>query len=260
MKIYIITDLEGCALISRWNQTRAQEVTPEDFAVSRKLLTGEVNAAIDGILDAQPDAEVTVWGGHGDGSMDPLDFHPKAMYLGSGPIPPHYYMKGHDALFFVGQHAMAGTKGAVLCHTYSYKTKEYYKLNGRFVGEFGARATLAGTLGMPTVFISGDDKTIAEAKALVPGIHGAIVKEGLGEQLAIHLSHKAACELIRKTAAEAVKDIGRIPPIKLDPPYELEIRFAPGVSFDHLMRDCVTKIDDQTMVVRTDDFCELKHI
>ena len=46
MKIYILTDLEGPAMVSRFNQTR--EEGPQK-RTAMKLLTWEVNAAIDGI-------------------------------------------------------------------------------------------------------------------------------------------------------------------------------------------------------------------
>ncbi|MCD6508177.1 M55 family metallopeptidase [Candidatus Poribacteria bacterium] len=259
MKIYILTDLEGVAMVSRWDQTRTGDATPEAKAQAMKLLTWEVNAAIDGILDVYPDAEVIVWDGHGSGGIDIMEFHPKAKLIPRGrPIfPPYFLDESFDALFFVGQHAMAGTEGAPLCHTYSSKTIEYYKINGMFVGEFGARAIMAGTFGVPTVFISGDDKAVAEAKALVPNIHGAIVKWGLGIELAIHLSPKAAQGVIRRTAAEAVRDIGSIEPVRVDPPYEQEIRVYEGVSIEGYLKRGAEKIDDRTVVIRSDNICDL---
>lgn len=260
-KIYIMTDLEGAAMISQWNQSRKEESTPELYAVSRKLLTGEVNAAVDGILDAVPDAEIIVWDGHGDGGIDILDFHEDARLITRGPIKAPYYLDNtFDAVFFVGQHSMAGTKGGNLCHTYSSKTVEYFKLNGMLVGEFGARSFMAGALGVPVVFISGDDKAVAEAKALVPGIHGAVVKQGFDTELALHLSPEAARELIRKTAAEAVRDIKNIAPIKMDPPFELEIRVYKDVSIDGYLKEGAVKLDDRTVVFHADDICKLPHI
>lgn len=258
MKIYIITDLEGPAMISRFDQTR--DVTPENKAISMKLLTWEINAAVDGILDADKNAEIIVWDGHGSGGIDILELHQGAKLIMRGPIRPPYYMdETFDALFFVGQHAMAGTEAAPLCHTYSSKTIEYYKINNIFVGEFGARAIMAGTLGVPTVFIAGDDKAVAEAKALVPGIFGAAVKQGLARELAIHLSPKAAQELIRKTATEACKNIDSIPPVKVDPPYEQEIRVLEGISIDgHLKHPGAEKIDDRTVILRSDNICDLR--
>ena len=75
MKIYIITDLEGVALINRRNQY--VDATPESLACCKALLTGEVNACVDGILDFDDDAEVVVWDGHGSGAIDLLKIHEK---------------------------------------------------------------------------------------------------------------------------------------------------------------------------------------
>jgi D-amino peptidase len=260
MKIYIITDLEGSAMVSRFIQTRDYQNCPEMKTQAMTLLTGEVNATVDGILDAAPDAEVIVWDGHGTGGIDIMAFHPKAKLIARGPIkPPHHLDSSFDALFFVGQHAMAGTPDAPLCHTYSSKLIEYYKINGVFVGEFGARAMLAGTFGVPTVFIAGDDKALIEAQALVPGIHGAVVKQGLGLELALHLSHQAARSLIRETAAQAVADIGNIPPVQSKPPYEQETRVKEGVSLGGFLdQPGAQRIDDRTVLIRSDNMCDLR--
>ena len=131
MKIYIITDLEGPAMVSRFAQTRDVGEVPELKHQAMQLLTGEVNAAVDGILDTSPQAEIIVWDAHGSGGIDIMTFHPKAKLIARGPIKPPYYLDASfDALFFVGQHAMAGTENAPLCHTYSSKTIDYYTING----------------------------------------------------------------------------------------------------------------------------------
>ena len=257
MKIYIMTDLEGPAMVYRFKQTRGED--PDLKRQAMELLTGEVNTAVDGILDAEPDAEVVVWDGHGNGGIDIMNLHPRAKFINRAPIKPPYFLdSSYDALFFVGQHAMAGTENAPLCHTYSSKTIEYYTLTGEFVGEFGCRAAMAGSLSVPTVFISGDDKAVAEGRALVPGIHGAVVKQGLGLELAMHLSPQAARELTHKVACEAVRDIGNIPPLKIDPPYEQEIRVREGVDIaPYLEKDIAEQLDERTVVLRSEDICEL---
>jgi D-amino peptidase len=259
MKVYIMTDLEGPALVCRWDQTRHPDATPESKAQAMTLLTGEVDAAVDGILDAAADAEVIVWDGHGSGGIDVMQVHPRAKLISRGsPIGPPYFLDdSFDALYFVGQHAMAGTENAPLCHTYSSRSIEYYKINGRFVGEFGARAMMAGTIGVPTVFIAGDDKAVAEAEALVPGIVGAVVKWGLGSQLALHRSHDAACEVIREAAARAVSRVRAIAPVRVDPPYEEEIRVLEGVAIDPYLKRGAEKIDERTVVLRSENFCDL---
>ncbi len=256
MKVYIITDLEGPALISRFDQTR--DVTPEDKPRWMRLLTGEVNACIDGILDFDADAEIIVWDGHGSGGIIEEEFHRDAKLLARGPISAPYYLdESFDALMFVGQHARAGTDG-VLCHTYSSKSIEYYKINGVELGEFGCRALMAGTMGVPTIFVAGDDVAVAEARELVPNIVGAAVKQALGRELAIHLSHGAACDLIRERAKEACAALDEIQPYFFAGPYTQEIRYLEGVSIGPSLEQGWEFVDSRTVRKTADDICELR--
>jgi len=255
MRIYIITDLEGPALINRFTQTR--DVTQDEKKRSEFLLTGEVNACVDGILDVAPDAEVIVWDGHGGGGIDGLRFHPKARLIARGPIRAPYYLdSSFDALFFVGQHARAGS-GGVLCHTYSSRSIEYFKINGREMGEFGCRALMAGTMGVPTAFIAGDDRAIAEARELVPEITGVAVKQALGVELALHLSHSEACRRIRAGATEACQRLADIPPFFFPGPYEQEIRVYEGVSIEGYLKRGYEALDERTVRKRSENLLDL---
>jgi D-amino peptidase len=257
MKAFIVTDLEGVAGVQRWDQTREPGPQKEQ---AKRLLTAELNAAVDGILDAAPGAEVVVWDGHGNGGLDVELLHPGACFIPRGPISPPYFLdEGFDALYFVGQHAMAGTPDAPLSHTYSSRTIDYCKLNGIMMGEFGCLAALAGSLGIPTVFLSGDDKAVAEARALVPGIYGAAVKQGRGIEIAIHLSPQQARVLIRQTAAQATRHVADIPPLVLDPPYEQEIRVLKNVDVSaYQRRPDVEQLDDRTFRLRSSSLCDLR--
>ncbi len=256
MKIHMITDLEGPALISRFDQTR--DVTPEDKPRWMRLLTGEVNACVDGILDYDPDAEVIVWDGHGSGGILEELFHRDAKLIARGPISAPYYLDdSFDGLMFVGQHARAGT-GGVLCHTYSSKSIEYYKINGVELGEFGCRALMAGTMGVPTILCAGDDVAVAEARELVPNIVGAAVKQALGQELAIHLSHDAACDLIRESAREACERRDEIEPYFFAGPYTQEIRYLEGVSIQGALEQGWEFVDSRTVRKTADDICELR--
>ena len=256
MKIYIMTDLEGPAMISRFNQTR--DVTPEDKIRWMRLLTGEVNACVDGILDADADAEVIVWDAHGSGGIIEEEFHRDAKLIARGPISPPYFLdESFDALMFVGQHARMGT-GGVLCHTYSSKSIEYYKINGVELGEFGCRALMAGTMGVPTILCTGDDVAVEEAQELVPNIVGAAVKQALGRELAIHMSHGAACDLIRERAAEACGKVDEIEPYFFEGPYTQEIRMLEGKGIQGLLDAGWEYVDARTASKTADDICELR--
>ena len=258
MKIFILTDLEGPAMVFSFDQTRLPEAA-EKNAQAKRFLTREVNACVDGILDVDADAEVVVWDGHGSGGIDYDLFHDRAQLVaGRGVRAPYGLDESFDALFFVGQHAMAGTPMAPLAHTYSSRTVEYYKLNGRPIGEFGMRAYMAGTLcNVPTAFLSGDDKAVAEAQALVPGLVGVVTKTGLGPEAAQSLSPVRSRELIRAGAAEASRLVRerRFAPVRIAPPYRFEVRVLPGqeASLAGYLKRGAAPLDERTALLETDD-------
>ena len=259
IRIHVITDLEGAAMVFRFDQTRVSEPTPAKLEAMR-LLTGEVNACVDGILDYDADADVVVWDGHGSGGIVYEAFHDRARLLPHRNTPAPYGLdETFDALFFVGQHAMAGTANGPLAHTYSSRTVEHYRLSDRPVGEFGMRAYMAGTLfGVPTAFLSGDDRAVAEAQALVPALVGVATKEGIGLESALSLGPGKARALIRAGAARACKRVrsGKVRPVTLDPPYEWEVRVLEGQEAaleGYLKRPGAERLDDRTAVIRTDD-------
>ena len=252
-KFYVITDLEGPAGVDHWKQTREAGPAQEK---AKELLTDEVNATVSGILDAEPEAVVDVWDGHGSGGLLKEKLHPKARYLRE-ERPRRVLVPGaYDAVFFVGQHAMAGTPMAPLAHTYSSRTIAYYRLNGLFVGEIGALVALAGSRGIPVVFIAGDDKAVLEAQAWVPGIVGVAVKQGRGLESAIHLSHEEACRLLRQRAAEACRNRAAIAPVRLEPPYRLEIRYYEPVK-SITDQPGKKQIDSRTIQQEATDLAEL---
>src|SRR5437899_9228360 len=70
--IFLITDAEGVGGVCRQDQT-----DPKDTEM-RQLLTGEINAAVEGFL-AGGAQEVIVWDGHdGSQTLSTLTIHPKA--------------------------------------------------------------------------------------------------------------------------------------------------------------------------------------
>src|SRR4051812_4784247 len=106
MRAYVLTDLEGAALVFRWEQV-LEDGAPKQGAM--RQLTREVNACIDGILAADPDAEILVRDGHGFGGIRYDELHERAQLLPHANTQRPFCLDlGFDALFVVGQHAMAG--------------------------------------------------------------------------------------------------------------------------------------------------------
>src|SRR5882762_6127000 len=103
--VFLITDAEGVAGVCRQDQTDSKD------SEMRQLLTGEINAAVDGFYDGGAD-EVIVWDGHdGSQTLSALTIHPRAKLL-IGKLPPSMTFDQHyTAIGFVGQHARANRKG-----------------------------------------------------------------------------------------------------------------------------------------------------
>ncbi|MBD2863150.1 M55 family metallopeptidase [Paenibacillus oceani] len=251
---FILTDLEGPAGVDSFTQTRPGDGYPERIEEAKKLLAREVNACIEGIRLVYPDSRIDVWDGHGPGGLLAEDLV-GGNYLREGQ--PYKRLEGYDALLFVGQHAMAGTYNAPLNHTYSSKTVAYYRLNGVLIGEFAARALIAGVQGVPTIFLSGDDKAALEACLFVPEIETAVVKRGLGIEAAEHLDGGEACHLIRESAAEAVRRLDEIPPFTgIAGAYTLEIGYLAPQSMDR-QGEGIEWINDRTVRISRDDVRDL---
>src|SRR5260370_30110407 len=97
--VFMITDAEGVAGVCRQDQT-----DPKDNEM-RQLLTGEINAAVEGFLMGGAD-EVLVWDGHdGSQTLSTLTIHLKAKLL-MGSVGASMLMERRfSAVAYVGQHS-----------------------------------------------------------------------------------------------------------------------------------------------------------
>src|SRR6516162_1286562 len=173
MKVYISTDFEGVAGIVDWDQIM---VGSHDYDLGRRLLLGELNAAIDGALEgADADAgamEIVVNDSHSTMRNLPADLlHGRASLL-SGKHKPMYMMEGldasFDAIFFLGYHGSIGASQSVLSHSYNPRAIWEARINGEIVGETALNALVAAHYGVPIALVTGDQVTAEEARRLVP--------------------------------------------------------------------------------------------
>lgn len=252
-----MTDIEGVSGVNRFSQSYGSE--PFNLPAKRRL-TQETNAAVAGILDAVPGAEVFVFDGHGSGGLVPQALDARAKYLRGQEAwrALRTEFSTYDVYMYVGQHAMACMPNAPLCHTGSSKHIVYKRLNGVFVGEFGFLAAMAGAFGVPTVFLSGDDKATFEAHSLIPNIVTVTVKWGEGWQKARDLDPHEACRQIRKGAARAIAYRDQIEPLRVAPPYTYEKRYIHPHTFNTKVEGVkVDVLDARTVLYRADRFEDL---
>jgi D-amino peptidase len=250
--IFVITDAEGVAGVCRQEQT-----DPKD-AEMRQLLTGEINAAVDGFLAGGAD-EVVVWDGHdGSRTLSALTIHPRARLI-IGDLGVTMLMERRfAAVAFIGQHSKANVRAGVMAHSYSSLGIQNMLLNGKPVGETETRAALAGWFDTPVILLSGDRAATEELRAIVPDAEVAAVKEGLARYACLSLSAPAARDLIRESATRAMKKIGRIRPYKISGPVTIQIEYTTrnSLPIDTGLRPGAEVLDDRTIRYQGKDFLE----
>lgn len=203
LRVYISCDMEGVAGISDWAQ-----VTPgPEFETGRRLLLEEVNAAIQGSLEAGASL-VLVNDSHGAmANLAPERLEGRARYL-SGRHKPLYMMEGltseYGAVLFVGYHGAVDGPPAILSHTYNPAAVAGASLGGLAVGEAGLNCLVAAHHEVPICLITGDQHAGAELGRLSPGTRRVEVKRSVTRFAASSLHPEEARERIRAAAAESL--------------------------------------------------------
>lgn len=225
-RLFIVTDMEGVGGVNN----AEEQLLPGQrrFEESKRLLVGELNAAVTGAFGAGA-SEVVIWDGHdGSRALSIDDIHPRAKLIQGKPSPPNYYLseKLYDGILFVGQHAMANAKDGVLAHSQSFSV-QHLTLNGRPVGEIGQTAAIAGHFGIPVIMLTGDQAACDELRALQPQAEVVAVKRLAGRGSTLSLSHAEAKKQIEAAARRAVTRIKEFQPWKIEGPVELKFEFRP---------------------------------
>src|SRR5579864_2770895 len=250
--IFLITDAEGVAGVCRQDQT-----DPKDQEM-RQLLTGEINAAVDGLY-AGGAAEVIVWDGHdGSQTLSALTIHPRAKLIIGDLGVTMTLERNYSAIGFVGQHARANRKGGILAHSYSSLGIQTMLMNGKPVGEIETRAALAGAFNTPAIFLSGDQAASEDFHAIVPDAELAVVKEGFSNYACQTLSAEAAQDLIRVRARSAIQKIAEMKPYKIEGPVTIQIEYTTrnALGPDAHLRPGAEIIDARTIRYSGKDFLE----
>jgi D-amino peptidase len=250
--IFLITDAEGVAGVCRQDQT-----DPKDQEM-RQLLTGEINATVDGLYAGGAD-DVIVWDGHdGSQTLSALTIHPRSKLI-IGDLGVSMTLERHyAAIGFVGQHAHANRKGGIMAHSYSSLGIQTMLMNGKPVGEIETRAALAGAYNVPVIFLSGDQAAADDLHAVVPEAELAVVKEGFSNYACQTLSAQSARELIHERARRGMQRIGEIKPYRIEGPVTIQIEYTTrnALGVDANLRAGVEVIDARTIRYSGKDFME----
>lgn len=227
-KLFISADMEGCAAVAA-----QQGLMPDRWAwewtSARRWMTAEVAVAADAALAAGYD-EVIVADGHGNAhNIDPDGLPDNVRLVRSWPRPLMQMQgcetEGVDACAFIGYHAAAGCRDSILAHTYSGAALREVRLNGEVCSEAYLNAALAGELGRPVLFVSGDQSVVNDARRYAPDAVSFVTKQSFGWRSQMSLRPAQVQRLMKDAIAGA---LGRkLPaPFRLQGPYRLELEMT----------------------------------
>jgi len=255
-KVFMITDMEGVDGIFS-SELQCIPFQSPRWEESRKLLTGEVNAAVEGLFEGGA-TDVVVWDGHDSSrTLSALDIHPRARLLSGQPVSPTLELDpSYGAVIFIGQHAMAGAEKGVLSHSYSSEGIQNIWVNNKPVGEIGGRVMLAGALGIPVIMLSGDTAACKELHDLVPDAECAEVKTGVSRTAGFTLSHPAACALIHEKARRAIERLSEFKPYRIAGPVEVRVELATAGVRRSQPREGVERLNAGTWLFRGKDIID----
>jgi D-amino peptidase len=255
-KIFMITDMEGVSGVFDTELQCLPYKSPR-WEESRKLLTGEINAAADGLFEGGA-TEVVVWDGHSSGqNLSVLDIHPRVRLLTGGVVSPTLELdSSYSAVIFVGQHALAGAEKGILGHSYDSQNIQNIWVNERPTGEIGARVMLAGVFGIPVVMLAGDTAACKELHGLVPQAECAEVKSGVSRTAGFMLPHAAACALIRERARRGLERLAEFKPYRISGLVEVKVELTTKGSRGFRPREGVEQLNDRTWIFRGKDITD----
>jgi D-amino peptidase len=195
MKILISADMEGATGV-----TWPADVLPgtAQWERCRPMFTSDVNAAVTGFFEGGAD-EVLINEAHWtmrnllleqlDDRAEMLTGRHKSLSMVEGVQHGDV-----DGIAFIGYHTGAGTEG-VLAHTYLANSITGVWVDGARASEGLLNALVVEEYGVPVVLVTGDDRTVEDAKGYAPDAFAVAVKDYVSR-------YAAVCRTPGRTAAD----------------------------------------------------------
>jgi D-amino peptidase len=234
----------------------------KEYKRARRLMTGEVNVAVEGILKACKPEAIVVNDSHGTMRNIIIEELNENAELITGSPKPLEMMQGidasFDAAFFIGYHAMRGAYPSIMEHTFHGRVVFDVLINGERVGETAINAAVAGVYGVPVALVTGDRTVTEEAKTFLGNVQTVAVKEAVGRNAAKCLPLAKARALIRDASFKAVKGVDKFKPFKFKPPIKLDVVFVnTGMAELAEFLPGSKRVDGRTVSYKAKDFLEV---
>ena len=258
-KILVSVDMEGIGALVR------DQFGPGAFEYQkgRQLMTAEVNAAIEGCLEAGA-GEIVVADAHGNAqNLIPDELNEAAQLIRSFPRPL-MQVEGIDESFagviFIGYHPMDGTPKANVSHTFMGGTIFEIKVNGTPVSEAIFNAAVVGSMGVPVIMVAGDQNVVKEAVDTFGPVETIETKQSIGWFSSKTRHPNLICEEIKEKAKRAVERVAEMKPFTFEPPLKMEITFKniyDAETWGYL--PWVERTSGKTILVESDKMVELNY-
>lgn len=236
MKVWISIDMEGISgLVDR------DQLLPDGrrYEIGREAMIKDLTSVLKALQEESDVNAVWVNDSHNGMLNIPAEAVPEGVHLITGGAKQWSMNQGvdrADVALYIGYHARAGTPAAIMDHTYSGEIASV-TLNGQEVGETGINAALAGYWNVPVAFISGDSEVVREAKSLLPGIEGVVVKYPVSRRAAEVLPRLEVDRRLIDGVHRALEKFrqGSLKPWRLSEPIRLTVSLMTAEMADRAM-------------------------
>jgi D-amino peptidase len=231
MRVLVYHDMEG---LSGQDDYRTFNYShPEYYAKGQAWLAADINAVVDGLFSGGA-TSVEIVDAHGSGNpspdLIPAKLDPRATQLTRDSsfrqyvdiVEPNRY----NAIVAVGMHAKTGS-GGFASHTYTLGMD--LLMNGRSITETELVAMSWGRVGVPVIFVSGDDK-LAGDLATMPWVNFVVTKHATSASTVQLRDVDSVHAEMRTKAADAVRTLADAKVMTVNTPVQAALRVVPPAS------------------------------
>ncbi len=231
VRVLLYHDMEGLAGQDDYRTFNFSH--PEYYAKGRDFLIADINAVIAGLFDGGA-TSVEVIDAHGSGNPDPdvdasrLDRRATQLVRDSAfrqyvdVVAPDRY----DAVVAVGMHAKTGSRGFA-SHTVTIGMA--LEMNGHEVTETEMVAYSWGRVGVPVIFVSGDDRLQGDLSTM-PWIQYVVTKRATSASTVVLRDVGEVHAEMRARAADAVRGIASAKAMTVQEPVRAALRVVQPAS------------------------------
>ena len=255
VRVLVYHDMEGLAGQDDWKTYLFSH--PEKYPEGQKMLVADLNAVIDGLF-AGGATQVDVVDAHGSGNPEPdvrrdlLDQRAKQVFRDKAFDPyvdltaPNTY----DAVVAVAMHAKTGSRGFA-SHTITLGMDVL--LNGKSITESEIVAYSWGRVGVPLIFVSGDDRLQNDLKVM-PWLEFVVTKKATSASTVELRPVDSVHAEMKEKASRAVRSLPKAKVMTVKAPMQAGLHAAPPASLSSLDGIPGIAYANQTVTFTAPDF------